>query len=393
MNEKKNYILITKDAMCTDYLPCYGNIFWKTPNIDELAARGTVFRNYYCAAPSSTMAMYSMITGVFAHETKYEKYEKINDIYIGDTAFTRLKEKGYECHLIWDELWNPTPEYFNCYRDDIIIHSLHKFRQGVGAHYKHDGVLKPDKEKEDYTFNMIEETIKSILSSKKKVFVWIHFPHVIYGRVAYGSDIELFDRYVGMLRKYFDDDAISISADHGNMNGHKNKLCYGFDVYQPAARIPLITPRIDGLEEYNENASACDLYSMIFGTLVNREYVYCDTQYCAQKKRRLAIIYKNYKYIYNKDTRTEELYDLDYDPTEEFNLISDFCYDADRKITVPSRELYYYPHWDELVEIREKMRLEKNRIWKEGKFLLNIESSVKTLIRPFYYRIARKRKS
>ena len=267
MDQSKNFIFITKDAMCNDYLPVYGNTYWKTPNIDEIASQGTVFTNYYCAAPSSTMAMYSFITGIFAHETKYELYERKHDVFEGETIFTKLIAAGYECHIIWDEMWDPTPDYVDCYKG-AHIHALHNFRQGVGAHYKHDGKLMPDENKVEKTFQLVETTVRSILASGKKVFLWIHFPHVIYGRVSYGGDIDLFDRYVGMLRTYFDDDAIAISADHGNMNGKKGKLCYGFDVYQSASRIPLITPRIDDIKKYDGNVSAVDLYSMFNGEII-----------------------------------------------------------------------------------------------------------------------------
>lgn len=390
MNQNKNFIFITKDAMCNDYLPVYGNKHWITPNIDDIAAQGTVFNNYFCAAPSSTMAMYSFITGIFAHETKYEMYERSEDVYNGETIFTKLRNSGYECHIIWDELWGPTPKYVDCYHE-AIIHELRNFRQGVGAHYKHDGVLKPDEKKEEETFVMIEKTIQGILASDKKIFLWIHFPHVINGRVCYGSDIDLFDRYVGMLRKYFDDDAIAISADHGNMNGKKGKLCYGFDVYQSASRIPLITPRIDDIKCYEGNVSAVDLYSMLNGKIVNREFIYCDSQYCAQKNRKLAIIYKNFKYIYNKRTGIEELYDVAFDPYENFNLISDYNYDVDRKVNAPSRELYFYPNWDEIPEIREKLRNEKNRIWRNGSLKTIVKSNVKDLLRPVYNKLVKRK--
>jgi len=58
-------ILLTKDAFCTDYLPPYGNVYWagKTPNMDELASKGTIFTNYFTAAPSSAMSYLSMFTG------------------------------------------------------------------------------------------------------------------------------------------------------------------------------------------------------------------------------------------------------------------------------------------------------------------------------------------
>lgn len=390
MNRDKNFVLITKDAMCNEYLPVYGNKHWDTPNIDDIALRGTVFKNFYCAAPSSTMAMYSFITGIFAHETKYELYERKHDVFKGETLFSKLKLLGYECHIIWDEMWDPTPEYVDCYQG-AQVHALHNFRQGVGAHYKHEGRLFPDKQKEEDTFQKVERTVKEILSSNKKVFLWIHFPHVIYGRVSYGGDIDLFDRYVGMLRKYFDDDAIAISADHGNMNGKKGKLCYGFDVYQSACRIPLITPRIKEYENYEGNVSAVDLFSLLQGSIPERKFIYCDTQYCAQKNRKLAIIYQNYKYIFNKKTKREELYDILYDPNEEFNLISDYTYDEDRKVNAPSRELYYYPNWDTIQEIRNTLREEKKRIWRNGSLKATVKSNAKDLLRPLYNNLVKKK--
>ena len=46
--------------------------------------------------------------------------------------------------------------------------------------------------------------------------------------------------------------------------------------------------------------------------------------------------------------------------------MDDFVYDPDRKVKAPSRELYFYPYWDELDKVRKIMRSEKNRIWKNG---------------------------
>ena len=72
-----------------------------------------------------------------------------------------------------------------------------------------------------------------------------------------------------------------------------------------------------------------------------------------------------YRYIYNKKTQTEELYDIDYDPNQNFNLIHDDIYDVDRNATSPAREYYFYPEWDELPAVRQELRAEKNRIWRD----------------------------
>lgn len=384
------FVLISKDAMCTDYLPTYGNKQWKTPNIDVLAERGTVFHNHYTAAPSTVMSFYSMITGEYGHETKYEMYEKIHDVYQGETLFSKLKKRGYKCHVIWGKIWMELPKYFDCYRDDVEIHLVENFSQGVGAHYSHEGYLIPDDEKRESTFEKITTLLKEILDNDDKVFVWVHFPHVINGEVAYGSDIELYDKYIGYIRSLVPDECIAITADHGNMNGHKGKICYGFDVYQPEIRIPLIVPRIHNIENYNENTSAVDLYAILFERKIpKRKFIYSDTAYKAQKHRKLAIIYNNYKYIYNKKNGKEELYDLAFDPMEEFSIIDEYMIDPDRKIKTPMREIYYYPDWDKLFEIRKMFREEKQRIWCNGSMKYVIKNNIKDLIRPFYVRLKR----
>lgn len=386
------FVLISKDALCRDYLPTYGNKRWSTPNIDAIAAQGTVFTNHYTAAPSTVMSFFSMITGKYAHETAYELYEKINDVYEGETFFTKLREKGYQCHIIWGDLWMPLPKYYNCYRDDVTLHRIDGFRQGVGAHYSHKGFLKPDLEKEERTYSMVTEEIRKVLESGEKVFLWVHFPHVINGRVAYGSDIDLFDRYVGFIRSLVPDNCLALTADHGNMNGHKGKIGYGYDVYQPAARIPLITPRVSSRQVISDNTSSVDLYSILFeGKYPEREFIYCDTAFKAQMHRKLAIIHKHYKYIYVKRNKSEELYDLDFDPTEEFSLMKDYIYDMDRNITTPSRELYYYPDWEGIEEIRNIMRREKARIWQNGSLTATAKDCAKDVLRPAYVRLTKKK--
>lgn len=383
MNDK--IIIVSKDAMCTGYLPLYGNKQWNTPNIDAIAEQGTVFLNHYTAAPSTVMSFYSMITGKFAHESGFDVYEKSYSVYKGETLFSKLRELGYDCHIIWAQNMMPLKEYLDYFRDDVTIHPIDVFRQGVGAHYLHSGFLVPDKQKEKEAYEFMTQAIAQIIDQPGKIFLWIHFPHVIKGQVSYGSDIELFDRYVGFIRTIVSDDSIVITADHGNMNGHKGKLCYGFDVYQPNIKVPLITPRIQQKKEVLTATSSVDLFQMIVERIIpERRYVYSDCAYRAQPNRKIAIIKDNYKYIYNKKTKTEELYDLSFDPLENFSIMKDYTFDTDRKINSPSRELYYYPKWDDLDCIREELHNEKERIWENGSLKTRAICKVKDILRPIY---------
>ena len=369
MAKNDSILLFTKDAFCTDYLPCYGNKYWagKTPNIDELAAKGTLFTRFYTAAPSSAMAYMAMFTGKYPYEHDIMEYVPIVKSYSGTTLFDIARQKGFECHVVWDEKWMTTSYLHSmCYGEETIIHPLKDLRQGVGFHNQHEGELTPSIEKEDATLAMIEDEIKAIVS-KGKVFVWFHLPHVINGRTGYGTDIDLHDQVLGIMRKFFDDSNIFISGDHGNMNGHKGKIGYGFDVYEPAVRIPLITPRKQDLKVCDSLISNIDWDKIIFGgdVIPEREIIISDCAYYAQPIRKTVFMYKNYRYIYNRVDNSEELYDIEWDANQDFNLIEDEVLDVDRHVMVKSCELYFYPYWNKLAEVRAKLRDARMDMWRE----------------------------
>lgn len=365
-----NVLLITKDAFCKEYLPYYGNHIWlnKTPNIDDLIAKGTIFNRHYTAAPSTVMAFRAMSTGKFAHEQPYSNYTPKEVPGSNDDLFTIAEALGYKGHIIWDEAWvKMVLRYGNCYGQNVVFHNLPELRQGVGCHYNHTQPLKINDSLCLSTLCKIASEVKSILSNHSKNFIWIHLPHVLNGRVAYGSDIDMFDKLIGMFRELFDDDSIYISADHGNMNGYNGKYCYGFDVHTSSIEIPLITPKFNGISHYDKITSNVDLKSIIFEhEIVERQYVYSDSAYYAQPQRKLAIISNDFAYIYSKRNRYEELYDMINDRMERCNLLKTSHYDIDRNISSPVREYYYSPYWDEVNTIVCGFRKEKDKIWRNA---------------------------
>lgn len=389
----ESVILITKDALNRDYLPAYGNNIWNTPNLDELARKGTTFTNYYTAAPSTAMSNMSMFTGKYAHESELSRYYTSHIRYKGDTLFDTAFKNGYQCHIIWDEAWKTSfhmEEKYYCYGEHTQIHYLQGFRQGVGAHYIHNDFLKRNDEKTENVYRILQDIMQLIVgNSKEKIFLWLHVPHVINGRTGYGQDIDAFDHIIGIMRNYFSDENIFVSADHGNMNGKKGKIGYGFDVYNPAILIPLITPKICEKTICTDLICNVDLKDIIFNrTYPKRNVVYSDSAFYAQPYRKLAIISGHYKYIYNKSDKTEELYDLSFDPYEETNLISDFIYDPDRHVNTPLRELYYYPRWSEMEDVRSFFRKEKAKIWKTGSMKEEIIPNLKYWFqKTIYYKI------
>ena len=388
---KESILLLTKDAQCKVYYPCYGNKYYKdkTPNLDELVAKGTIFNRFYTAAPSSNMSYLSMFTMKYPYQHNILRYEYLDKDYEGETFFDKTKVLGFENHIIWDSSWDQDIQYTKCYGDSII-HSIEDLKQAVGAHFLHKERLCPDDKKALNTLNNVRKEVENIMSQNKKVFLWIHLPHVLNGRTAYGSDMDLYDQYIGMLREYFDDSNIFISADHGNMNGSKGKIGYGFHVYESSICIPLITPRINNKIECNDNLCNIDFFDIIFNRhLPSHKFIYSDSSYYGQPNRKLCIVFKNFRYIYNKYSKKEELYDIDWDPNQDFNLIADNVYDTDRYVTTPACEYYFYPYWDDLSEIRSMLRKEKKRIWREADFLTEFYNKINQRIKPIHAKIKR----
>lgn len=60
-----NVILLTADQMSADYMHLYGAPYEDTPNIEALAARGTVFTRMYSGAPWTTPSFGAILTGLF----------------------------------------------------------------------------------------------------------------------------------------------------------------------------------------------------------------------------------------------------------------------------------------------------------------------------------------
>lgn len=370
----KHVVLISKDILSIRYLPIYGNKYWKTPNINELAAKGTVFFRHYTAAPSTAMAFTSMFTGKYPSQTNRANYTEVKefDIEGGTTLFDEMEKKGYRCHLIWSNNYVYMAErYSKCYGKNTIHHNQLSFNQYVGPHLpKGLNDIKRDDIIAEENYKALLKEIDTI-NRKEPVFLWIHLPHVMKGRAGYGDDIDLLDRFVGDIRKRFGD-YIFITADHGCNDGKDDKTGYGFDLYEASIHIPLITPRLDGQENVFTLTSNVDLMSMILKeSIPKRDYILSDTAYYQQPHRKLAILLGNYKFVYEKATKRKRLYDVIEDPLENFDLNNEILYDIDRRRNVITKQVLFYPYHEEAKEAFRKLDEIFKEVWRNGDFLSN----------------------
>ncbi len=364
----KNVIfLLSKDCMVCESLPLYGNKYWKTPNIDELASKGTIFKRHYTAAPSTSMAMSAMLSGHYLYEFKNRGIYKNVLLSEFPSVFDTLQQRGYECHLIWDMTWmNLAWRFVREFGDEekTIIHNLDIAQTTENPNEKHPIVR--NNALLEKTLHQIYETLDSIDLSKN-LFIWMHLPHILKGRCSWMDDMDVFDDIVGKVRRLVGDDSIFITTDHGHMNWHKGILGYGFHLYEPSVHIPLITPRIDNLE-YVEHLTCCiDLPTILTERrIIKRDYVVSETAYYAQRHRKTAIITDCFKYIYNKKDNSEELYDLSWDPEELNNILLKDLYDKDRNKHFICCEHYFYPYKDEALRALESLRSIRESFWREA---------------------------
>lgn len=99
--ERPNILFIHTDSMDGRAMGCMGHpaLQGVTPNIDSLAARGTIFENTYCNNPICCPSRASMMSGLFTHHC--EGWNNYKGLEPGvPTFFTALEKGGYEMKVV-----------------------------------------------------------------------------------------------------------------------------------------------------------------------------------------------------------------------------------------------------------------------------------------------------
>ena len=389
----KKIILISKDAVSKNFLPTYFNKYWKTPNIDALAAKGTIFNRHYTVAASTAMAFYSMISGQNCYETKCKDYGDERS-FDGKTIFDKFQEMGFNSYLIWDKTYTDfAKSHLKIINGKTNVISLNII-PCIPPHVK--GVF------DDLTFDdvasskalaQIYDTFKELSAKEENSFIWIHLPHVLAGRNSYCSDIDLFDEIVGFGRELFGDESIFVSTDHGNMDGKNGKFSYGFDLEESAICIPLISPRIKGMDAVNFPTSNLHLFDILNGKIEKQDLVVSDTAYYCQPNRKIAFIRDNYKMVYCKKKKRFQLFDLDWDPEEKYNLYYPEFYDNDRFSWFSLNQRFFYPYWDRAFAAKEVFKADFDKIWRKGTFIVEFKNKIKFFLKFCYLNLTKKRRA
>lgn len=348
--EIKNILLISIDTCRADYLSCYGYKQKITPNIDAVAQTGFLFLNTITSVPQTLPAHSTMLTGTTP------LYHGIHDnlgYQLASSNITLaeiLKEKNYKTGAVISSFvldsqfgLNQGFDYYN----DKFIHEINTSNT----------TERLGQEASEFAVKWIKE------KRNEPFFLFLHYfdPHFRYeppepyaskfSDNLYAGEIAYTDECIGIVinalkeMKLYDSTLIIITGDHGEMLGEHGEAEHGYFIYQSAIRVPMIfklpglnkhhqikqlvglvdiVPTICGLLniEQPENIHGRDLSACFKNKLPEdqKRYIYCESLTPTKHNANalLGIVTDKWKYI---QTTRPELYNLDNDCNEAFNLV------------------------------------------------------------------------
>jgi len=149
--QPKNLLFIMSDEHNSDFLGCAGHSMVRTPNLDALAVRGTVFENAYANCPICVPSRASFATGRYVHDCGYwdnadpydgkvaswghrltaqgHRVESIGKLHYRDED----DDNGFERELIPLHVVGGVGDLVGLIRSDMPVRKgAAKFSQGVG---------------------------------------------------------------------------------------------------------------------------------------------------------------------------------------------------------------------------------------------------------------------
>jgi len=252
-------VLITIDTLRADHLSAYGYERKTSPNLDAIAAAGTLFEHGWAHAPSTRYSMPAIMTGRLPLDVHYDtSIAGWPGIAAESTTIAELlAPRGFTTAAI------TSYHYF----------SGHGFEQGFASYDNANARLHADGSEgpaHSHGSSAAENTDKAIAfvdaHAQQRFFLWVHYydPHYDYmahkEAPAWGDrdldryDQEIFytDLHIGRLvadlkaKGLYDKTVIVVTGDHGEGFGEHGVNEHGYHLYAAQTKVPMII-RVPGL--------------------------------------------------------------------------------------------------------------------------------------------------
>ena len=247
-----NVLLITLDTTRADHLGCYGYDAIETPNIDRLAAEGTLYERCYTPVPITLPSHLSILTGTYP---VFHGVRENAGFYVADELDTLaeiLNREGYATAAFVGafplDSQTGLDQGFELY-DDNYPSSLEE-----GQHPSLRGAFdeRPAAEVVQPAIAWIDQR------GAAPFFLWTHFfdPHQPqippspyrerYADALYDGEIASVDEAIGRLltriaeRGFLDRTLVVVTADHGEGLGDHGELTHALLLHSSTVRVPLI---------------------------------------------------------------------------------------------------------------------------------------------------------
>ncbi|MEO6775209.1 MAG: sulfatase-like hydrolase/transferase [Kofleriaceae bacterium] len=273
-----NVLLITIDTTRADHLGAYGYPRPTSPNIDKVAAEGTVFDQGWAHAPSTRYSMPAILTGRLPLDVYYDTtvwwpglLPKATTIaeYLAPLGFVTGAITNYEYFDRKRHFDQGFVEYDN---EDAKLHTA---AAGKGPEETHGS---SSKEQSDKAISFVDR------HASERWMLWVHYydPHAAYethagikpfgtdAEARYDGEIAFTDLHLGRVfdelraKGLYDKTVIVITGDHGEEFGEHGFFNHGYHLYE--TKVPLII-RVPGLAPRHARTPAGHVD--IIPTLVN----------------------------------------------------------------------------------------------------------------------------
>ncbi len=225
-----NFIIFIADDVSWNDFGCTGNRFVETPNIDQLAANGLMFHNFYLTASSCSPSRNSIITGRYPHNTGApELHQTPPDFMVSFPEL--LRKQGYYTGQSGKFHMGPYARR----GFDVIYDQRKDFGDGGEEMWMKTITERP----KDQPFMMWFAAIDAHRDWGPNEFSGTHDPSKIIPPFyldsghqtskdlgQYYDEIKRFDHYIGLVvaelkvQKVFDNTLIIVMADNGRPFPH-----------------------------------------------------------------------------------------------------------------------------------------------------------------------------
>jgi choline-sulfatase len=243
-----NVILITIDTLRADHLGCYGAKNIKTPTLDGLAADGVVFDRAISQVPLTWPSHAAILTGTYPFQNGVQDFtgQPLSPKF--RSLAQAFKSTGYRTGavvsaFVLDRSWGLV-RGFDFYDDAFSAETFQKKEIGLVDRRAEQSVA--------HALTWLKKT------RQQPFFLWLHLydPHSPYdppkpyrteyldhpydGEIAY-ADHEL-GKLIAWLKQnqLYDSALIAMLSDHGESLGQHGEDEHGFFVYNATLHVPLI---------------------------------------------------------------------------------------------------------------------------------------------------------